>query len=196
MSALGEGKVSASLRLQRKKSKSMGPAALFFFWPLAELVTFLQICAWIGTGWALLGIVGSALLGASLIRRQGLAVLQRFHAQQQSQADPTQDPLTEVGISVTRMVAGLLLIVPGYLTDGLALALLLPGLGDGVAARLAGWAKRRFQIQMTVKSGAHSRSGAAWSGRSAGEASTRSTIIDGDYQDVTPPPATPRLPPP
>ncbi|MFW2436545.1 MAG: FxsA family protein, partial [Parvibaculales bacterium] len=60
-------------------------------------------------------------LGLSIMRRQGVAVVA---SAQRAQAEG-RAPVAEVGNGIAILLAGLLLLIPGFLTDALGLVLLL-----------------------------------------------------------------------
>jgi UPF0716 protein FxsA len=84
-------------------------------------------------------VVLSGVLGLAILRRQGGELLARMRGTLQSRRDPR--PLLLRG--GFRFVAALLLLLPGFLSDLLALALLLPPV-QGAIAR--GFARRGIRI--------------------------------------------------
>lgn len=76
-------------------------------------------------------LIGAAIAGGSMIQRQGFRVMFNAQAAMQRGELPTR-ALTEGSLGV---IAGLLLLVPGLLSDILALPLLLPPLRRWLAAR-------------------------------------------------------------
>lgn len=91
-------------------------------WPLIEIGLFVTLGAWIGLWPTLAWVVGTAMLGGYVIRRQGeraqVAMRQGFIA--------LSDPLSPMAQGALTLAAGMLLILPGFLTDAMGLALLLP----------------------------------------------------------------------
>ena len=111
--------------------------ALFIGIPLIEIYLFIQVGGAIGV-WSTIGLVIlTAFIGTALLRQQGLATLARA----QSELDRQQLPVRELFDGVCLLVGGLLLLTPGFLTDALGFALLIPPLravlGRGVWAALA-----------------------------------------------------------
>lgn len=101
--------------------------------PLIEIALFVTLGAWLGL-WLSLGIViGSAVLGTALIRRQGLQVRAELARTLRRGGDPAR-VIADGGLSV---LAGVLLILPGFLTDALGLLLLIPPLRRLVIALVA-----------------------------------------------------------
>jgi len=138
-------------------------------WPLIEIALFVTLGGWIGL-WATLAIVlGTAMGGMALIRQQGqsaMANLQRDMAALRNPAGPVAD-------RALLLLAGVLLILPGFLTDGLGLLLLIPPLRHAVIAAAA----RRIRVQ-TGKFQA--------GGFQAGQNRTGVDIIDGEYFESAP----------
>ncbi|MEU3564297.1 FxsA family membrane protein [Kitasatospora sp. NPDC006786] len=90
-------------------------------WLVLEIWLLVQVGSWLGGFTVVLLLVAGALIGGSLIKRAGLKALSA--AIEQSKNPQSQQPQT--GTSMT-VLAGLLLIVPGFLSDLLALTLILP----------------------------------------------------------------------
>lgn len=90
--------------------------------PLAEIALFVQVGGAIGL-WPTLGLVlATAVAGAGLLRREGRAAFDRLQTVL-SRGGDVAAPLAE-GAAV--IAGGLLLLTPGFLTDTLGLALLIP----------------------------------------------------------------------
>ena len=88
--------------------------------PVLEIYTMIQVAGVIGW-WLLAWLIVSALIGWTLIREESLAVFGRLALAVQN----GQSPIAAVWDSGRTMLAGLLLIIPGVLSDVLALILLL-----------------------------------------------------------------------
>ena len=89
-----------------------------------EIFVFVQVGQWIGFGAAILALIGVSLVGVWLVKREGLGTWRRA----QTQLRAGEIPATEVVDGALIAGAGLLLIVPGFITDGFGLLLLLPPL--------------------------------------------------------------------
>ncbi|MFF2746268.1 FxsA family membrane protein [Kitasatospora sp. NPDC058048] len=90
-------------------------------WLVLEIWLLVQVGSWLGGFTVVLLLVAGVLIGGSLIKRAGLKALSA--AIEQSKNPQSQQPQT--GTSMT-VLGGLLLIVPGFLSDLLALTLLFP----------------------------------------------------------------------
>lgn len=95
---------------------------LLLILPLLEIAGFVIVGSKIGV-LATLGLVlAAAVLGIALLRSQGRGALSRAQAELSAGRDPSPHL---VGAAAT-VVAAILLIVPGFLTDILGLLLLVP----------------------------------------------------------------------
>lgn len=112
--------------------------ALLLAWPLIEIALFVTIGGAIGLWLTLLVVIGTGILGVALLQRQGLRSAERLRAQM----GQMRDPLGVAGDGALRALAGILLILPGFLTDFMGALLLLPPLRALLIAQLA----RRFGV--------------------------------------------------
>jgi UPF0716 protein FxsA len=97
--------------------------AIFVAIPIVEIAVFIQVGGWIGL-WPTLGVVVlTAIVGTWLLRLQGLAVLRNIRAQ----LDRGQMPAAELFDGACLLVAGVLLLTPGFVTDACGLLLFVPG---------------------------------------------------------------------
>ncbi|MGY1605335.1 FxsA family protein [Geodermatophilus sp. SYSU D00815] len=95
---------------------------------LAELVVFVLVAAWIGVGWTVLAVLGTSVLGALLLGRQGTRALQDLRERSRTRR-PAGRELGNAGLAA---VGGLLLLLPGFVGDLVGLLCLLPGTRDVV----------------------------------------------------------------
>jgi len=110
--------------------------------PLVELLILLRLAdrfSWSSTI-ALVLITGA--LGAWLARREGLRTLRKIQTDLSAGTAPTQ-AVVEGGLIV---VAGLVLVTPGILTDLVGFALLIPPIRRWVRRRLTEAFKRRVVV--------------------------------------------------
>jgi UPF0716 protein FxsA len=105
---------------------------LFVGLSLLELTVMIQVGTVIGALPTVILIVLTAMIGSSLVRSQGLKTL--MEAQQRMQVG--EMPARELMGGMMLALAGLLLIVPGFVTDLLGLLLLLPPLRSRLADKL------------------------------------------------------------
>jgi UPF0716 protein FxsA len=110
---------------------------LFVLVPLVELYLLLKLGALIGAGPTIAIVIVTGVLGGSMARTQGFAVLKRVRESLNAGILPT-DALID-GLFV--LAGGLLLLTPGLLTDIVGFLALLPPTREF----LKKWIKRRFQ---------------------------------------------------
>lgn len=103
--------------------------AIFLLIPLIEVAVFIKIGGSIGALWTVLLTVGTALLGATLVRLQGMATL--FNVKQQLMQG--QLPAGAVIEGVILLVCGAMLLTPGFVTDTLGFLGLVPAIRQSVA---------------------------------------------------------------
>jgi UPF0716 protein FxsA len=94
----------------------------FIVVPLAEIAVLIEVGGWLGLGPTLALMILTALVGVWLLRRQGVAVLRRA----QQQIEQGSLPIVEVFQGFCLVIAGALLLAPGFLTDTMGALLLLP----------------------------------------------------------------------
>jgi UPF0716 protein FxsA len=105
---------------------------LFIVVPLIEISLFIQVGSILGV-WATIGVVLlTAFVGASLVRSQGVQTLLTVQQRLRAGELPAQQILEGVLLAV----AGILLLTPGFMTDIMGLAVLLPAPRAFLARRL------------------------------------------------------------
>ncbi len=95
---------------------------LFLTVPLCEIALFIQVGGMIGLGLTLAIVILTAVLGAALVRSQGLLVLSELRDSLHDLRDPTE-PLAH-GAMI--LFSGALLLTPGFLTDTIGLSMMVP----------------------------------------------------------------------
>jgi len=98
---------------------------LFFIFvavPIIEIALFIQVGGAFGLFPTLAIVILTALAGTYLVRSQGLAEIARLQRSFNELRDPTE-PLAH-GAMI--LVSGLLLLTPGFFTDAIGFALLMP----------------------------------------------------------------------
>jgi UPF0716 protein FxsA len=104
----------------------------FLVLPAVEIYLFIVVGGAIGGLTAVALTVLTALIGAFLVRMQGLQVMRRA----QESMDRGEAPVAEAVDGVGLFVAGALLFVPGFLTDFVGALLLVPAVRRGIGAVL------------------------------------------------------------
>ena len=128
---------------------------------IAEVVALVASIMAIGF-LATLGLwVVSFVLGLMLLRRQGLKTLETFV----SRLEFGRAPMHDSWDGLCLILAALLLMFPGIVSDGIALFLLVPPFRNGLYALFAREGDYRYDDDALRQS--------------------RATIIEGTYQDIT-----------
>lgn len=98
----------------------------FLVLPLLEIAGFVVVGRQIGA-LATVGLVlASSVAGALLLRHQGFGVMKRVRAEM----DAGHDPSRQLAHGVMIVLAAILLIIPGFITDIFGLLLFLPPVRD------------------------------------------------------------------
>jgi UPF0716 protein FxsA len=119
--------------------------ALFVLF-IAELWVMVQVAVRIGVLETIALLVLMPVLGIWLVKRAGLAVFRRLHATLEAGGIPHK----EVIDGFLLLFAGLLLIVPGFITGAVGLLLLLPPVRIAVRSMLLRSFKQRTSFAFRV----------------------------------------------
>ncbi|MDQ3571022.1 MAG: FxsA family protein [Actinomycetota bacterium] len=103
-------------------------ALMFLVVPFVELFLIIQVGQAIGAPWTIAILILISVVGAWLVKREGVGVLRRARARMRS----GEIPGTELTDGVFIVFAGALLLTPGFLTDVLGILLLLPPVRAGL----------------------------------------------------------------
>jgi UPF0716 protein FxsA len=139
---------------------------LFVAVPIIEIALFIQVGGWLGLWPTLAIVVLTAFAGAVLVRTQGVETVRRL---KRTLAEG-RDPLGPIAHGALILVAGVLLLTPGFFTDAVALALLVPP----VRAALIAHGAARFTV--AVAGGVPPRPGAP-----------RPDVVEGEYEVIDEP---------
>jgi UPF0716 protein FxsA len=105
---------------------------LFLTIPLIEIAILLEIGKMFGVGYTIALVIGTAALGAALLRHQGLSTL----AKVQMNMNQGNLPATELIEGLMLLIAGALLLTPGFFTDVFGFLVLIPTLRRHIAQSL------------------------------------------------------------
>ena len=112
---------------------------IFVTVPIIEIALFIQVGGALGLLPTLAIVVLTAVIGTYLVRSQGLAEIARLQRSFKELSDPTE-PLAH-GAMI--LASGLLLLTPGFFTDGVGFALLMPP----VRSALLSYLRARVSVQ-------------------------------------------------
>ena len=109
-----------------------GLLVVFVIVPIIEMFILIKVGQSIGV-WPTIGLViVTAIIGINLLRQQGLATLQKANWRMEQGEMPAQEMLEGIILAV----GGALLLTPGFFTDFIGFACLLPPLRKAIIKRL------------------------------------------------------------
>ena len=88
--------------------------------PLLELYVIIRVAGGFGTGETILLLIAVSVVGAWMVRRSGLGVLNQIRARVERGELPTGELVDGLLI----LIAGALMLTPGFITDAVGLLLL------------------------------------------------------------------------
>jgi UPF0716 protein FxsA len=121
----------------------VGAVAVF----VAEIGAFIAVGEQIGFGWAVLLLIGVSALGPFILRRVGLGVLARA----QQRLDRGDLPTRELLDGVVVFAGGMIICVPGFISDALGLLLMIRPVRALVILAAGRWFVRPLQTARAVR---------------------------------------------
>jgi len=115
---------------------------LLFGMPLLELVVLIRVGQVIGAWWTIGLLVAASVVGGWLIRREGTKAWRGFTTSLQSGRLPT----TELADGALIVLAGALMLSPGFVTDVFALFLIFPVTRPAFRSLLGGFLATRLPM--------------------------------------------------
>lgn len=162
---------------------------LFLFFvvvPIAEVAVYIKAAYTIGLWWTILITLGTAILGSFLVRAQGLATLRRFFESTERGELPMEPVIDGVGI----LVAGVLLLTPGFVTDTMGLLLFVPpfrrALIKAAFLRLLRGAHVHFRVYRNERGGQGGQGPTRPKSRS-GKPHKTDNVVDAEFETIDPP---------
>ena len=92
--------------------------------PILEIALFIQVGGWLGLWPTLAIVVLTAIAGTALVKSQGARAIEQL----KSSFDDLRDPTEPLAHGAMILFSGALLLTPGFFTDALGFALLVPGI--------------------------------------------------------------------
>jgi len=133
--------------------------------PMIEIALFIQVGGAIGLGWTLLIVLLTAVVGSMMVRAQGLQELQNL----QKSFSELRDPTETLASGAMILFSGALLLTPGFFTDVVGLALLVPA----VRKTVFHWLRSRVKVSSFTMG-------------KRPEAKPQDGVIDGEFEEVDP----------
>lgn len=146
---------------------------LFVLLPIAEIAVLIQVGSIIGTWNTVALVIFTAILGGFLLRKQGEMTLSRAQLKMQQGTMPAGEMVEGLFLAV----GGALLLTPGFITDTIGLACLIPGLRK----HIIGWGARHL-TSFTVLRSSQSSSYTSSADRTHSSRPQAGNTIDGEYR--------------
>ena len=128
---------------------------LFVVVPIVELYVLVQVASWIGVLPAIALVLLVSFAGLWLVKREGLSVARRV----QAKLAEGEAPATEMVNGLLILVAGALMVFPGFVTAIAGLLLLFPPTRALVRTLLMRRFEARLATSLTTPAGSMFRSG-------------------------------------
>ncbi|NYI04269.1 FxsA family protein [Allostreptomyces psammosilenae] len=126
--------------MPRTRNRRPVVGVVLLLWIVLELWLLIRVADLIGGLVTALLLLAGAVVGGRLVRRAGVRAWRALAAAGTPGARP---PENVTGDAVVGMAGGLLLILPGYLSDVLGLLCLLPPVRGWARRRVLRWAERQ-----------------------------------------------------
>ena len=143
--------------------------------PLIEIALFIQVGGLIGLWPTLLIVVLTAVAGTALVRSQGSRALSDL---QRSFSD-LSDPSEALAHGAMILVSGAVLLTPGFFTDAVGFAFLVP------SVRL--WVMRQARARMKVRTFTMGQQPSGPGAHPNQRRAPRDQVIDGEFEDLSSP---------
>ena len=151
----------------------------FILWGWAEMSAFIYIGGEIGGLLTLLGIFVTAIIGLSLLKSQGSALINKIRTDL-AQGRP---PVGSVADSISLAVGGVLMLIPGYVTDSIGVLLFIP-----VLRTIAGaWILDQLVTNNRFKGFVHVSGQSGFSAHNPRPFHDADDVIEGDATEHRPP---------
>jgi len=174
----------------------------FIVVPVIEIYLITQVASQIAWGPTIVLVIGVSLIGAYLVKREGLGVIERIRGGFGEMRVPTN----ELADGAMIFFASALMLTPGFLTDFVGLALLIPPIRALMRGPVVKFFSKRLEVKAQgfgVPPGAFTSNptsnpfgGAGFRGPGAGrnvyDVDSSRPAADADITDITPEP--PELP--
>ncbi len=130
------------------------PGYILILLPIIELIIFIEVGSYIGSLYVILSIIFTVFLGYYLIKHKLRSI-----SLEMLNFNNIHDIYAQYTTSIYSFLGGLLLIIPGYLTDLIGLLILLPFFRP----QISNYFESRYKTKASK--------------------TNRKNIIDGDYRD-------------
>ena len=118
---------------------------IFILVPVIEIALFIQVGSWLGMWPTLVTVILTAIIGTYLLRLQGIAELIKLQNAMQGRGNP----IKPIANGALILVAGVLLLTPGFFTDLLGFILLTPPIRSVVIEWLSSYFTKNPNVLFT-----------------------------------------------
>jgi len=166
-------------------------ALLFIALPIAEIALLLKVGSGLGFVATVAFVIFTAVLGAYLVREQGVSTLTKVR----EETEAGRMPATEMAEGVLLLIAGAVLLTPGFITDAMGFSLLVPAVRRAVirwvaanSLKASNGAQAGF-VFTTTRSSSHSSNqtrksfGASTKKGNSASKPKDKVIIEGSYRE-------------
>lgn len=154
-------------------------AVLFLVVPIIEIFFLIQVGEIIGAWKTIFLVVLTAVIGAFLLRQQGLSTLARL----QNNMSQGKIPAQELIEGVLLAVGGALLMTPGFVTDTIGFLCLLPFSRQFLASHIM----KRSANSMHSRMGGFTQGGFSQSGFYSSQTEQQNDngdVLDGEFTEI------------
>ncbi len=117
--------------------------------PLIEIALFIEVGGAIGTFPTVAIVIGTAILGAWLLRQQGFQTARTAQARMQAGEMPVDQAIDGLFL----VFAGALLLTPGFMTDAIGFSLFLPQVRGFLRRRMGKWVRENASVHVYREGG-------------------------------------------
>ena len=146
---------------------------LFIFVPVFEISLLINIGKTIGGFNTIAFVIFTAILGAYLVKQQGIETMQKV----QKEMNSGRMPAMQMAEGVALLFAGAVLLTPGFLTDAIGFALLVPFIRQAMIA----WVAKKGIVKTQTSNGGFT--GDFQSAETAKKRMNDSNVIEGEYTE-------------
>jgi UPF0716 protein FxsA len=160
------------------------PAMLFYLFllftlvPLVELWLLVRIAHETSLLFTIALVLTTGIVGAALARWQGFRTLGRI----QDELAAGRMPADAMIDGVLILIAGLLLVTPGVLTDSVGFVLLIPPLRSLLKRGVVAWIRRNFRVDTVVVG--HPPGGGQGGHRAGGDEIIDARVVETRVEDA------------
>jgi UPF0716 protein FxsA len=142
----------------------------FIFVPVVEIALLIKVGSAIGVGTTILVVIFTAILGAYLVRQQGLATLTAV----KQEMNAGRVPAMQMAEGIALLFAGAVLLTPGFVTDAIGFSLLTQPIRRAVIA----WFANKGMLQMQA-----AQTGSYTPNENTPHNPSESKVIEGEYTE-------------